>query len=222
MRVVTIDGPAGAGKSTVAGRLAARLGWRLLDTGAMYRAATLAALRKGLDLTDESALAALVETISVDLPPGRVILDDEDVSESVRSVEVTRACRFVADSPAVRRRLVSWQRAFAESVGDVVTEGRDQGTIVFPDAFRKVYLIATDEERARRRHEEFIKRGASISLEEVLNDLRSRDASDAARAIAPMRPADDATIIDSTGLNLDDVVARIEAAIVGGKGGHLT
>src|SRR6516165_6183150 len=120
-RVVTIDGPAGAGKSTVARRLADRLGWRFLDTGAMYRAVTLAALRRGVELSSEAGLGALVSGLSVSLPPGRVELDGEDISSEIRSVEVTRASKFVADSPAVRRRLVTWQREFAES-SDTVTE----------------------------------------------------------------------------------------------------
>ena len=215
MRVVTIDGPAGAGKSTVARRLAERLGWRLLDTGAMYRAVALAAVRAGIDLESDEALAALVETLTVELPPGRVLLNGADVSAEIRTVDVTRSTRFAADSPSVRRRLVAWQRAFAEGQGDVLTEGRDQGTIVFPDAALKFYLTASDEERARRRHAEFEARGVAVDLASVLADLRARDAQDSARAIAPMRPAADALVIDTTGLDLKHVVARIEAEILG-------
>jgi len=204
-RVVTIDGPAGAGKSTVARKLADRLGWRFLDTGALYRAVTLAALRAGLDLTSDTELGCLVETLVVSLPAGRVLLGEEDVTLSIRGVEVTRASKYIADSPNVRRRLTVWQRGFAAEA-DVVTEGRDQGTLVFPDAFRKYYLTATDEERARRRVAEHLARGEIVTFESVLRDQSERDTRDSARAIAPMKPAPDATILDTTGLTIDEVV----------------
>jgi cytidylate kinase len=211
-RVVTIDGPAGAGKSTVARRLAIRLGWRFLDTGAMYRAVTLAALDLGRDLTSDAELGKLAASLRVELRPDAVLLDDRDVTRAIRRVEITRASRFIADSPSVRRTLTDWQRDFATD-HDVVTEGRDQGTLVFPDAFRKYYLTASDEERARRRLADHQARGEAVTFESVLEDQRRRDAQDAGRAIAPMKPAADATIVDTTGLSIDAVVERLAADI---------
>ena len=208
MRVVTIDGPAGSGKSTVANRLAAELGWRMLDTGAMYRVITLAAIRAGADLRDDASLANIVANVVIKLHPGRVLLDGEDVSQAIRSVDVTRATSAVADRPSVRQRLVELQREFAREY-DVVTEGRDQGTVVFPDALRKFFLTASLEERARRRLAEFVERAEDTTLEAVMEDVRTRDDRDASRAIAPMKPAPDARLIDTTGLSLDIVLARL-------------
>ena len=211
--VVTIDGPAGAGKSTVARLLAEGLGWRLLDTGAMYRAVTLAAIRAEIDMTSEDALGTLAEGISVRLPPGLVLLDGQDVTALIRTIEVTRASRYLADSPRVRAQLVRLQREFAAE-NRVVAEGRDQGTVVFPDAYRKFFLTATTAERARRRHTEFLARGEAIAIDDVERDLIERDERDAARVIAPMRPADDARIVDTTGLDLDSVVRLMQDTIM--------
>jgi CMP/dCMP kinase len=213
-RVVTIDGPAGSGKSTVARQLAGRLGWRFLDTGAMYRAVTLAALRAGVELTDDAALSVLVQKLEVRIPPGKVFLGAEDVTDSIRTVAVTQSSRFIADSPSVRRRLSAWQREIAAKE-DVVTEGRDQGTLVFPDAFRKFYLTASDEVRARRRLAEYEARREPARFEDVLEDQRGRDARDAARTIAPMKPAPDAIVVDSTALTIEDVVERLAGEVLG-------
>lgn len=207
-RVVTIDGPAGAGKSTVARRIAERLGWRFLDTGAMYRAVTFAALRAQVDLSSDEALGCLAETLEVQLPSTGVLLNGEDVTGPIREPAITASSRYIADSPSVRARLVAWQRVFAADF-DTVTEGRDQGTIVFPDAYRKFYLTASTEERARRRLAELHARSIGATLEAVLADIADRDARDQARAIAPMRPAEDAKIIDSTGRSLDDVIDHL-------------
>jgi len=215
MRVVTIDGPAGAGKSTVARKLAERLGWRFLDTGAMYRAATLAALRAGSDLSSDNELGALVAELEVRLPPGRVLLGEEDVTALIRGVEVTASSKFLADSPSVRRQLTIWQREIAAEQ-NVVTEGRDQGTIVFPDAFRKFYLTASDLERARRRLAEYQARGESVSLESVQAAQRERDTRDAGRRIAPLKPAADAIVVDTTGLTVDQVVAALAGDVEAG------
>ena len=213
IQVVTIDGPAGAGKSTVSRCLAERLGWRLLDTGAMYRAVTLAAIRRDVDLQSDDALSRLADEITVVVTSDEVSLDGEDVTHTIRTVEVTRLTRHAADSPGVRRRLVAWQRAFAEAEQQVVAEGRDQGTIVFPNALKKYYLTANDEERARRRLAELAAKGNHASLEETLKLVRERDAGDRNRTIAPMVAAADARVIDSTGLPLDQVVTLLERDI---------
>lgn len=208
MRVVTIDGPAGAGKSTVAKRVAERLKWRFLDTGAMYRAVTLAASRRGVPLSDEKAVSGLAAELHVALPPGRVLLGDEDVSEAIRTPHINALISPVADNAEVRRILVGWQRTFASEY-DTVTEGRDQGTIVFPGAFCKFFLTASIDERARRRHAELLARGYSAPEEAIREEILERDRRDQNRAIAPLKPAADALIVDTTGLDLEDVIAQV-------------
>jgi cytidylate kinase len=211
--IITIDGPAGAGKSSTARILAQRLGFEFLDTGAMYRAVALAALRAGLDLRDEPALAALVASLRLEMPPGgRVLLNGEDVTSLLRTREMTAATGAVADSPAVRRRLVQMQRTIAAG-RDMVCEGRDQGTLVFPDAACKFFLIADPVERARRRQREMAGRGEAVELEQILRDQEVRDQRDAARDLAPMKPADDAVLLDSTGLGPEQVVEAMEAEV---------
>ena len=207
--IVTIDGPAGAGKSSAARLLAQRLGFDFLDTGAMYRAVTLAGLRARCDLADQSALAHLLDAVHLDMSPGRVLLNGEDVGVAIRAPEVTSASGAVASSPVVRNKLVEWQRQIAAG-RNIVCEGRDQGTIAFPNAECKFFLFADPAERARRRHGELIARGMTISLEEILQAQQERDARDAARDIAPMAPAADAILLDSTLLTLEQVVDRLE------------
>ncbi len=206
--VVTIDGPAGSGKSTIAKLVAERLGWELLDTGAMYRALAWRALQEDLDAEDETAMGTLAGRTHLEFAPGQILVNGEDATSAIRTVEVTKLVRFVANHPSVRRQLVAWQQEFA-STRNTVTEGRDQGTIVFPGAACKFFLTADPAERARRRHAEFVQRGESITFEQVLADLRRRDAEDEERAIAPLKPAEDAIGIDSSGMTIDAVVDQI-------------
>jgi cytidylate kinase len=209
--IVTIDGPAGSGKSSAAKALARRLGFEFLDTGAMYRAVALAALRRGLTATDDD-LADLVAGLSLEVSAGRVVLDGEDVTGLIRSPEVTAASSAVAVAGAVRRRLAELQRQVARG-RDMVCEGRDQGTAVFPDADCKFFLVADPVERARRRQREMAERGERADLDDLLAALAERDRRDAERDLAPMVPADDAVRIDTTFLTLDEVVARLEAEV---------
>jgi CMP/dCMP kinase len=210
--IVTIDGPAGAGKSSAAKALARRLGFEFLDTGAMYRAVSLAALRAGVGWTDEPALAELVGRIRIEIPPGRVLLDGEDVSALIRTPEVTRGSSVVAAVPAVRRRLVEVQRAIA-SGRDVVCEGRDQGTVAFPDAGCKFFLTADPDERLRRRLKEMADKGEVVDPEALRQALEERDRRDAGRDVAPMRPAEDAVVLDTTRLTLEQVIDRMEEEV---------
>jgi cytidylate kinase len=210
--IVTIDGPAGAGKSSAARALAERLGFRFLDTGAMYRAVALAGLRAGIELEDPAALAALARTLEIEYREGRLWLDGDDVSEAIRTQEVTSATHHAANNPAVRAHLVQLQQA-AAGEDDLVTDGRDQGTVVFPQAQCKIFLTASPEERARRRLKEMAARGETATLEEVLTDQRYRDERDANREVGPLVPAADAVIVCTDGLGPREVVDHLEMLV---------
>ncbi len=211
--VVTIDGPAAAGKSTTARALAERLGVRVLDTGAFYRAVALRALRDGVPLEDAGAVHAAASASRIDFAgsPSRahVFLDGADVTEAIRTPEVSEAASRVAAVPEVRRLLVSWQRAMAEA-GPLVGEGRDLGTVVFPAADVKLFLDADLETRAQRRCRELQARGIAVALDAVREDLARRDQRDRTRSESPLRPAAGATVVDTSGMSLDE---QVEAAL---------
>jgi len=206
--VVAIDGPSGSGKSTVGRGVARALGLEVLDTGAMYRAVTLAALEAGVDLSDAGALAALAERSSIE-PGDRVLLDGRDVTVAIRGPEVTATVSTVSAHPPVRAELVARQRAWVDRHGGGVVEGRDIGTVVFPDAPVKVFLTASEQERARRRQRDEAAAERVVDVDAVQADIARRDAIDAARAASPMAIADDALVIDTTGRPVDGIVAEI-------------
>lgn len=205
MRVIAIDGPAGSGKSTVARALAAHLGLRYLDTGAMYRAVAFAVLRSGGDPEDAAATAATARRVDLDIGLDAVIVDGVDATVEIRGPEVSRAVSVVAANPEVRKELVSRQREWANRHGGGVLEGRDIGTVVFPNAELKVYLTADPEERARRRAKEV----TDLDYETVAADIARRDAADTSRATDPLVEAADATVVDTTGLDIGQVVDHI-------------
>lgn len=206
--IITLDGPAGAGKSSAARALAARLGWCYIDTGAMYRALTLTALDRGIPLADATGLARLAGEISIVFRDGRVLVDGRDVSAEIRTERITAATRPVADAPPVRDVMKQVQRRMAEGI-DVVTEGRDQGSVVFPHAELKVFLTASPLERARRRHQEELGRGQPATLEAVLEAQTRRDDADRNRPVGAMKPAADAVLLETDGLSQEAVVDRL-------------
>lgn len=206
--IVTIDGPAGAGKSTVTRLLAERLGFEFLDTGAMYRAVTWYALRRGIDLTDEAALAEMARQISVRFDGDQVHADDQNVSIEIRDPEVTRNVVAIADAVAVRQHLVNLQRAIA-SQGDFVCEGRDQGTVAFPDAFCKIFLTASESDRARRRVEQMESAGQFVDYEQVIQEQRIRDQQDLNRPVGRLQKADDAIVVHTDGKSIEEVVDEL-------------
>jgi cytidylate kinase len=224
--IITIDGPAGSGKSTTARKLAARLGIPYLDTGAMYRVVTLAALESGTDLEDEAALTTLAKTARYELDPGpthiRVTLDGQDVTEAIRSMRVNDHTRYIASSPGVRQVLIEKQREIGRRVGSMVTEGRDQGTAAFPDADMKFFLDAAPDRRAERRLHDLRADGEDVTFEQVLANLTERDRTDAERSVAPLTVPSDAVRIDTTHLPLaavlDEIVQRlVQAGLVDGN-----
>jgi cytidylate kinase len=210
--IVTIDGPAGAGKSTVARALARRLGYCYLDTGAMYRAVALAGLQAGVDWNRPEQLAELAATLDLRVSGERIYLRGEDVTDAVRTQEVTSVTRHAANHPQVRAHLVLLQRAVAAGQ-DMVTEGRDQGTVVFPRAECKIFLTASPEERARRRQHDLRQRGEPATLLEILAAQQRRDSEDAAREVGPLLRAEDAIEVPTDGLTQDQVVDRLEELV---------
>ncbi len=210
--IVTIDGPAAAGKSTAARLLADRLGFRYLDTGAMYRAAALAAMRAGIDYRDLSQVDAVAGGINLSWAGTHLLLDGEDVTDAIRSPDVTEATRYVADSPRLRERMVSLQREIGR-VCDLVTEGRDQGTLVFPHAECKFFLTADARERAKRRAADYAAQGKHVAWEDVLRTIIERDQADLSRPVGALRRPPDAFQICTDGLSVEDVVRQMEALV---------
>lgn len=213
--VIAIDGPGGAGKGTVSLAVAAGLGWHYLDSGALYRLAGLAATRRGLVEGSATELGRLVAALEIDFEvigdgDTRVLLDGADVSDEIRTEEAGTAASQVARVPAVREALVGLQRSFREPPG-LVADGRDMGTVIFPDAGLKIYLSASAAERARRRHKQLKDKGLDVSLAALLADITARDRRDAQREVAPLRPAFDAVCIDTTGVDVDVVIGQVLA-----------
>ncbi|MCU1392182.1 MAG: cmk [Ilumatobacteraceae bacterium] len=203
--IIAIDGPAGAGKSTIAKALADRLGLEYLDTGAMYRAVTCAAMQRHIPVDDSPAVAALARTMALDVGDAGVVVDGVDVTAAIRTPEVTESVRFIASNSEVRTELRGRQRAWAEARGGGVIEGRDIGSVVFPDARLKLYLTASPRVRAERRVAE-----AGGDVDEIERAIESRDTSDTSRADGPLREADGAQTVDTTGLSIDQVLSAIE------------
>ena len=214
--VITIDGPGGSGKGTLAGMLAERLGWHLLDSGALYRLLALAAHNHGIDLGNEQALATLAAHLDVQFIPAaddaeqQVILEGDDVSRAIRNETVGAGASQVAALTAVRDALLGRQQAFRQTPG-LVADGRDMGTVVFPDAQLKVFLTASPDIRAERRYRQLLEKGETANLAGLLGEINARDERDMNRSIAPLRPADDAILIDSSHMSIENVLETVQA-----------
>jgi cytidylate kinase len=206
--VITIDGPTASGKGTVAHKVADRLGFHLLDSGALYRLTALSALRRGTDLSNEHALAKVAEHLPVRFNGGHIYLGTEEVGHAIRAEEVGNTASKIAALPAVRQALYGLQLGFRETPG-LVADGRDMGTVIFPGAKLKVFLTASVEARAQRRYKQLIDKGFSANMDDLLADLQSRDARDTQRAVAPLVPAEGAHILDTSEMTVDDAVALV-------------
>ncbi|UCE99616.1 MAG: (d)CMP kinase [Planctomycetota bacterium] len=211
--IITIDGPAASGKSTAAHLLAERLSASFLDTGAMYRAVTLAAIRAGVNMNNEEKLLGVLDNLEFQFATQKrkmtVCINGVDVTEQIRQPEVTAKAWYIASSPKLRNRLVQMQRQFAAGKKRTITEGRDQGTVAFPDANIKFYLTADANERARRRQAELRSKGGTESLEKIQKAIDDRDKSDESRSVGPLRPASDAIVVDTTNLSIKEVVEKL-------------
>ncbi|ABV36908.1 Cytidylate kinase [Shewanella sediminis HAW-EB3] len=209
--VVTIDGPSGAGKGTISQLLAERLGWKLLDSGAIYRVLALAAIHHNVELDNEDSLSLLAAHLDVQFITGnglhgiKVVLEGEDVSIDIRSQECSNAASKVAAYPRVREALLRRQRAFNEAPG-LIADGRDMGTVVFPNTPAKIYLTASAEERAQRRYNQLQDKGFDVNIDRLLSEIIERDDRDTNRSVAPLVPAEDALIIDTSGIGIDEVL----------------
>ena len=212
--VLTIDGPSGSGKGTISARVASALGWHLLDSGALYRAVGYAASMAGLDLSDTEAVTRCAETTKItfrdpkDGSETRVFVNSHDATAEIRTETCGAAASAIAAIPSVRAALVDKQHSFRRAPG-LVADGRDMGTVIFPDAQTKVFLTASAEERAKRRYKQLKEKGLSVTLATLLREIEARDVRDAERAVAPLKPAADAVLIDSTGMSIDAVVANV-------------
>ncbi|QNK00958.1 (d)CMP kinase [Dyella telluris] len=216
--VLTIDGPSGSGKGTISRKVAEKLGWRLLDSGALYRAVGYAAGMEGLDLSDVDAMTRCAQTTKIrfrattDGSDTRVVVNGHDATDELRTETAGAAASAIASIPSVRQALVDMQLAFRKAPG-LVADGRDMGTVIFPDAPFKVFLTASAAERAKRRYKQLKEKGLSVTLATLQHEIEARDARDASRTVAPLKPAADAVFIDTTGMGIDDVVAKVLAVV---------
>ena len=205
---ITLDGPSGSGKGTISQLLAEKLGWHYLDSGALYRVLALAAQTHGLALDDEAALTTLAEHLDVEFIGGEILLEGESVGESIRGEDCGEAASLVAAIPSVREALLARQRAFRRAPG-LIADGRDMGTTVFPSAGLKVFLTASPEERAQRRYKQLKQKGNDVNLPTLLDEIARRDARDGQRGVSPMKPAPEAVVLDTTELDIPQVVERV-------------
>ena len=207
-KIITIDGPSGSGKGTIAALVAKKLGWRVLDSGALYRLTGLQARNQNADLNDAGSLGKIAGQLDVAFLDGRILLDKQDVTDMIRSETAGNDASRVAALPEVRAALLGWQQRCATPEG-LVADGRDMGTVIFPQAALKIFLTASAEERARRRYKQLKEKGMSVNLARLVDEIRERDARDANRSEAPLRAADDALMIDSSALSIDEVLEQI-------------